>query len=172
MVILQTCVFQLPSQEHTLMSNEGSVLAPLFNLGKLLRAPLWSFLIFAKCMGIWNLWNSYRAKGSQTEGKNGRGTHTAANAASSGNQGNLWGFQSVRQIIPWWSLLKNIMQFRKYVRTPLSIYFLINLPNVPIIYIVRKFSRTQHVRSQTAGDSRAEHCPGLISGMQRSLTDC
>lgn len=168
MVILQTFVFQLPSQEHALMSNEGSVLAPLFNLGKLLGMPLWSFHIFVKCMGIWNLWNFYRAKDSQTEEKNGRNTYTAANTSSSGNQGKLWGFKSVRQIIPCWSLLKNIMQFRKYVRMPLSIYFLINHPNVTIIYVVRKFSRTQHM----PGDNWAGYCPGLISGMQRLLTDC
>lgn len=54
-VILWTYVFQLLSQVHTLMSNQGSVYAPLFILGKssarvsdlfLFLQNVWEFQVF------------------------------------------------------------------------------------------------------------------------------
>jgi len=51
MVILWTYVFQLPSQVHTLMSNQGSVCVALFILGK---STIRVSLIFSYfCKNVW-----------------------------------------------------------------------------------------------------------------------
>lgn len=111
------------------------MLHSLFWVKALIESP-WSFLIFAKCMGIWGLWNFYCVKEIQTEERMVE-IHSC----------KLLFFRKpgwTVQVQAWeadYSLVeppKNIMQFRKYVRMPLGVCLLINLTNVTIIYIVRR----------------------------------